>query len=132
MCGPNLRPVCGIFALFAVIASGWFGLLLGVAAIVCAILALRQVSARTGTGRGMAVWGFVYEVGTGSGEIPPGTYKTDGQSTFGSCGWSRNKDASGDLNAIISNSLKSGPQIMQVKPTDNYVTFSLGCTWIKQ
>jgi hypothetical protein len=182
--------VCGIFAFFAVIASGWFGLLLGIAAIMCAVLALRQISAGSGTGRGMAVWGLilgllfalsglgrslptthatgnnsaappaataqaaapaqdaaapaqanpgvptftdgVYEVGTGDGQIPPGTYKTDGRSSQRSCHWSRNKDASGELGSIISNSLKSGPQIMQVKPTDKYVEFSLGCTWIKE
>jgi hypothetical protein len=51
--------ICGLLAPFALFAAHGMGFVMGAAAIVCAVLALRQISKGVGTGRGMAVWGLV-------------------------------------------------------------------------
>lgn len=51
--------ICGIFSPIAWFGSHHLALGLALAAVVCAILALRNVNRGVGSGRGMAVWGLV-------------------------------------------------------------------------
>lgn len=63
-----------------------------------------------------------------------GRYKTPGPdagSAFPLCHWAREKNDSGDLDAIISNDLVKGPSSVTVK-TGEFAKLSGGCTWTKQ
>jgi hypothetical protein len=70
-----------------------------------------------------------YKVGTGAGQVAPGSYTSPG-SEF--CYWARLKRNDGELGDIISNNAGKGQQILNVKATDGYVTVSGGCTFTKQ
>jgi hypothetical protein len=64
----------------------------------------------------------VYLVGE---DIKPGTYKTPGpdeDSFSGGCSWSRNKDDSGEFDAIISNDFVQGPTRVTVKKGEVFET----------
>lgn len=52
--------VLGLFAAPARMAGPGIGFTIGAAAVVCAVLALRQISHGRATGRGMAVWGLIF------------------------------------------------------------------------
>jgi len=71
-----------------------------------------------------------YVVGT---DIQPGSYRTAGRvdSGFPHCYWSRNLDASGEVDSIVANSTTDGPTTVTVKPTDGAFHTS-GCQpWTK-
>jgi hypothetical protein len=70
-----------------------------------------------------------YEVGTGEGQIAPGKYHTNGDSS--SAYWARLRDTSGDMGTIIANGIERGPATITIKKTDNAVRFSGGAQWIK-
>jgi hypothetical protein len=71
--------------------------------------------------------GGTYVVGQ---DIPPGTYRTQGEGSF--CGWSRNSDTTGEFDSIIANGIVQGPTTVTVKSSDGAVEFSGGCTWTKR
>lgn len=62
-------------------------------------------------------------------EIAPGQYRTDGSSF---CGWSRNRDTSGEFGAIIANGIVQGPTTMTVQAGDGAIEFSGTCTWTRR
>lgn len=74
----------------------------------------------------------VFEVGTGSGQVPPGTYRTAGPTEGGMmCYWDREKDTSGNLDAVIANDIAKGPTVVTIKATDRAFKSS-GCQpWSK-
>ena len=74
-----------------------------------------------------AEWGDgVYEVGTGK-DIAPGTYKVRVNDDFG-CYVEQSKDASGELDSIVSNDIIDGASgYVTVTAKANYLTVS-GCT----
>ena len=59
-----------------------------------------------------------FEVGTGAGQVPPGTYHTSGPSgdNFMGCYWEREKDTTGD--SIINNDISKGPTTVTIKSSD--------------
>jgi hypothetical protein len=62
-------------------------------------------------------------------EIAPGQYRTDGGSF---CGWSRNEDTSGELDATIANGIVNGPSTITVRGSDGAIEFSGDCTWTRR
>jgi hypothetical protein len=62
-------------------------------------------------------------------DIAPGQYRTAGESF---CGWSRNRDTTGDLDAIIANGIVQGPTTMTVRESDGAIEFSGRCTWTRR
>lgn len=73
----------------------------------------------------------VFEVGTGSGQVPPGTYRTAGPIDSLGCYWDREKDTSGSLDALIANDIVKGPTVVTIKATDGAFKSS-GCQpWSK-
>ncbi|MHC1557555.1 hypothetical protein ACR9E3_01280 [Actinomycetospora sp. C-140] len=71
--------------------------------------------------------GGTYVVGQ---DIQPGTYRTQGEGSF--CGWSRNRDTTGEFDAIIANGIVQGPTTVTVRGSDGAVEFSGDCTWTKR
>lgn len=71
--------------------------------------------------------GGTYVVGQ---DIQAGTYRTQGEGAF--CGWSRNKDTTGEFGSIIANGIVQGPTTVTVKSSDGAVEFSGDCTWTKR
>ena len=72
-----------------------------------------------------------YQVGT---DMTPGRYKTagpDGSGALDMCYVSRNKDDSGEFDAIIANQIVEGPGSVTVNDGE-FAEFSGGCTWTKQ
>jgi hypothetical protein len=72
-----------------------------------------------------------YLIGT---DAVAGTWKTAGppaDSIVGMCGWSRNKNADGDLASIITNGFQAGPSVAAVK-NGEYFTVTGGCVWAKK
>jgi len=66
----------------------------------------------------------IYIVGE---DIVPGTYKSDGASTY----WARLKGFSGDMNEIIANGNPQGPEIVKISANDVGFQTSGGATWTK-
>lgn len=107
-------PVCAVATLAAATLSGAFG---------GAVVYADTPSTPIGDG--------TYLVGS---DIAPGTYRTPGPDKSDAvpmCFWSRNKDSSGELSGIIANGAVQGPGLVTVKPGDNNVQFTGGCTWTK-
>jgi len=71
----------------------------------------------------------VYQVGP---DMPAGRYKTagGGDNLFG-CYWERDRNDSGQFDAIISNDVFKGPGSVTVKAGE-FAKLSGGCTWTKQ
>lgn len=72
-----------------------------------------------------------YLIGT---DAVSGTWKTTGApagSFSGMCGWSRDKNADGGLDSIISNGFQAGPSVATVK-NGEYFTVTGGCVWTKK
>lgn len=72
-----------------------------------------------------------YQVGT---DMAAGRYKTsgpDGSSAMNMCYVSRNKNDSGEFDAIIANQIVQGPGSVTVKKGE-FAQFSGGCSWTKQ
>lgn len=72
-----------------------------------------------------------YQVGT---DMTAGRYKTtgpDGSGALDMCYVSRNKDDSGEFDAIIANQIVQGPGSVTVSDGE-FAEFSGGCTWTKQ
>jgi len=72
-----------------------------------------------------------YQIGTGAGLVPPGTYKTTVPTDSFGCYWERLKDLSGGFEAIIANENhgKGEPVIVTIAPTDKGFK-TQGCgTW---
>lgn len=68
----------------------------------------------------------VYEVGV---DVQPGRYKTDGPTgSLGMCFWSRNKNDSGDFDAIITNGIVEGPGSLTINAGE-FVEISGDCAW---
>lgn len=64
----------------------------------------------------------VYRVGE---DIQSGTYKTPGpqlDDRNDMCFWSRDKDASGELSAVIANGIVRGPSVVTVKTGEVFAT----------
>ena len=71
-----------------------------------------------------------YQVGV---DVDPGRYKTAGppkDSILEMCTWSRNKNDSGEFNAIIANGLTQGPGSITIKDKE-FVELSGDCVWKK-
>jgi hypothetical protein len=64
-----------------------------------------------------------YRVGV---DIQPGVYTSQGGST---CYWARLAGLSGSSDDVIANNLQSGPQVVQIAPTDAAFTTSRCGTW---
>lgn len=71
-----------------------------------------------------------YEVGNEAGQIRPGTYRTSGGSSRGTCYFARLTSITGD--DIIDNDLSSGPMILSVQSSDGAVRLRGGCTWTRR
>ncbi|QWF81915.1 hypothetical protein [Amycolatopsis sp. CA-230715] len=68
----------------------------------------------------------MYAVGT---DIAAGSYRTPGGEDL--CFWSRDRNDSGDFNAIITNDAFKGPGSVTVKKGE-FLKVSGGCTWKKK
>jgi hypothetical protein len=71
-----------------------------------------------------------WEVGV---TIAPGKWTTKAPADGYGCFWSRNRDASGSLDGIITNGIipKGAPGIVQIAASDKFVEFSGGCRWVR-
>ncbi len=68
----------------------------------------------------------VYEVGV---DVAPGRYKTDGPSgPMGMCYWARNRNDSGEFEALITNGIVEGPGSLTINAGE-FVEISGECTW---
>lgn len=67
-----------------------------------------------------------YRVGT---DIQPGTYAAAGSDM---CYWARLSDLSGELSAIITNHIGSGPQVVTIRESDAAFETTQCGTWTKQ
>lgn len=59
-----------------------------------------------------------FEVGTGAGQVPPGTYHTSGPSGAMGCYWEREKNTNGDFDSILANDYSKGPTTVTIKSSD--------------
>lgn len=65
-------------------------------------------------------------IGTGSGDIVPGTYRTEGTST---CYWARLSGLGGTISEIITNENPRGPDIVTIEATDKAFESKRCGTW---
>lgn len=75
-----------------------------------------------------------YEIGTGNGQVPPGTYRTAGPTSTGAlgyCYWARAKDTSGNVEALIANDNIKGPTTVTISSTDGAFQTSSCMPWTK-
>lgn len=69
-----------------------------------------------------------YDVGTGSGQIAPGRYHTEGSD---SCYFARLRNTDGEVSSIITNAMAFGPTTINVKSTDAAFEIKGDCTFAK-
>lgn len=74
-----------------------------------------------------------FEIGTGAGQVPAGTYHTTGPDSSNSmgCYFEREKDTSGNMDSIITNDITKGPTTVTISSTDGAFK-TQGCSaWTK-
>ena len=75
----------------------------------------------------------IYDVGTASGQMPPGKYRTDGpgQGVTGYCYYARLSATDGEIESILASINTTGPAVVTVKPTDAAFEIQGDCKFMR-